>query len=116
MNADQTTRTGSHSDPHLLVLKSPGNSQRAGARRRSPGQDGPVTMGTYPDGETWIQLCIVGEGVLGQVVAQEKTTHLPASCRSCRGVRHWTDAHLPHGALRRESVEQVETAGEDLVT
>lgn len=32
-------------------------------------------MGTYPDGETWIQLCIVGEGVLGQVVAQEKTTH-----------------------------------------
>lgn len=39
---------------------------------------------------------------------------LPASCRSCRGVRHWTDAHLPHGALRRESVEQVETAGEDL--
>lgn len=29
-------------------------------------------------------------------------------------MRHWTDAHLPHGALRRESVEQVETAGEDL--
>lgn len=73
--ADQTTQTGSHSDPHLQVLKSPGNSQRAGAHRRSPGQGGPVTMEMYPDGGTWFQLCIVGEGVLAQVVAQEKTTH-----------------------------------------
>lgn len=36
----------------------------------------------------------------------------PASCRSCRGVRHWTEARPPPGNLRRGSVEQVET--EDL--
>lgn len=90
MNADPTTRTGSHSDPHLLVLKSPGNSQRAGARRKSPGQGGPVTMETYPDGETWIQLCIVGEGVLGQVVAQEKTTHWKKQDKQYTGTRYST--------------------------
>lgn len=73
--ADRTTQTGSHSDPHLPVLKSLGNSPRAGARRRSPGLGGPVTMETYPDGGTWFQLCIVGEDVLAQVVAREKTTH-----------------------------------------
>lgn len=112
--ADRTTQTGSHSDPHLPVLKSLGNSPRAGARRRSPGLGGPVTMETYPDGGTWFQLCIVGEDVLAQVVAQEKITHLPASCRSCRGVRHWSEAHPPPGNLRRGSVEQGET--EDLVT
>lgn len=75
MIADRTTQTGSHSDPHLPVLKSLGNSPRAGARRRSPGLGGPVTMETYPDGGTWFQLCIVGEDVLAQVVAREKTTH-----------------------------------------
>lgn len=37
---------------------------------------------------------------------------LPASCRSCRGVRHWTEARPPLGNLRRGSVEQGET--EDL--
>lgn len=73
--ADRTTQTGSHSDPHLPVLKSLGNSPRAGARRRSLGLGGPVTMETYPDGGTWFQLCIVGEDVLAQVVAQEKITH-----------------------------------------
>lgn len=114
MIADRTTQTGSHSDPHLPVLKSLGNSPRAGARRRSPGLGGPVTMETYPDGGTWFQLCIVGEDVLAQVVAREKTTHLPASCGSCRGVRHWSEAHPPPGNLRRGSVEQGET--EDLVT
>lgn len=75
MIADRTTQTGSHSDPHLPVLKSLGNSPRAGARRRSLGLGGPVTMETYPDGGTWFQLCIVGEDVLAQVVAQEKITH-----------------------------------------
>lgn len=112
--ADRMTQTGSHSDPHLPVLKSLGNSPRAGARRRSPGLGGPVTMETYPGGGTWFQLCIVGEDVLAQVVAQEKITHLPASCRSYRGVRHWSEAHPPPGNLRRGSVEQGET--EDLVT
>lgn len=112
--ADRTTQTGSHSDPHLPVLKSLGNSPRAGARRRSPGLGGPVTMETYPDGGTWFQLCIVDEDVLAQVVAREKTTHFPASCRSCRGVRRWTEARPPPGNLRRGSVEQGET--EDLVT
>lgn len=38
---------------------------------------------------------------------------LPVSCRSCRGVRHWTEAHLPLCTLRRESVEHGET--EDLL-
>lgn len=112
--ADRTTQTGSHSDPHLPVLKSLGNSPRAGARRRSPGLGGPVTMETYPDGGTWFQLCIVGEDVLAQVVAREKTTHFPSSCRSCRGVRRWSEAHPPPDNLRRGSVEQGET--EDLVT
>lgn len=36
----------------------------------------------------------------------------PASCRSCRGVRRWSEAHPPPGNLRRGSVEQGET--EDL--
>lgn len=90
MIADRTTWTGIHSDPHLLVLKSPGNSQRAGARRKSPGQGGPVTMETYPDEETWIQLCIVGEGVLGQVVAQEKTTHWKEQDKQYTGTRYST--------------------------
>lgn len=47
-------------------------------------------METYPDGETWIQLCIVGEGVLGQVVAQEKTTHWKEQDKQYTGTRYST--------------------------